>query len=124
MALQEKRSSPKQQDKTIGPVMANDGNPPNPSDAIRLSGVPLKFPPNPGHAQVIRRPFSEPTKSFLHRGEYGNPTRPSEGPSNEEVMEPRPTYDPYENSWGQDANKYSGGPNEPTTSRGQPIRGT
>jgi hypothetical protein len=124
MALTEKRSSPKQQDKTIGPVMADQqANPPNPSEIIQTKGVPIKTPAI-GVAGVIRRPFSEPTKSFLHRGEYGNPIRPSEGPSNDEVMEPRPTYDPYVGSWGEDQNKYSGGPNEPTTSQGQPIRGT
>ena len=91
---------------TIGPTQpVPGGEPPNPADSLRTGQLGTRHFAD----QVQRRPFSEPTKSFLHR---------YEGPSNEEFNVP-----PGENV-GKDANKYSGGDNPETTSQGEPIRGT
>lgn len=99
----------------IGPTepLPSGLNPPNPADQLRLGSVPIRTTPD----QTLRRPFSVPYKPSLHR---------NEGLSNDEFNQP--TRDPEgESGWdsvGTDANKYSKGPNKPTTDEGEYIKGT
>lgn len=100
----------------IGPTMAADGLPPNPADAIREKGVPLR-PAQDMLAQggVIRRPFRMVTR---------NPLRYAEGPGTDEQVIAQ--HDTETGLYGPDS--MEGGrrpaPNTVRTTQGQEIRGT
>ena len=98
---------------TIGPTESIEGyNPPNPAEALRVGSLGTRTFPD----QVTRRGFQDQTRTPLHR---------AHGLSNEEVGQPQPEgVDPWENRFGTDANRYSKGPNKPTTEEGVPIYGT
>jgi hypothetical protein len=97
----------------IGPSQPIEGVVPiNPAEILRTGQLGTRTFPD----QVTRRPFKDPTKSFLHR---------AHGPSNDEVGQPLPEgVDPYVNDWGQDRNRYSKGENKPETEEGVQIYGT
>lgn len=99
--------------------------PPNPSDAI-LAGRPL--PLVDAEYSTLRRPFTCPTRNPMHY---------NDGPGTDEVVTSRRTQPPLstllghkdhedlaEHLFGEDSNKYSGGPDDGVTSNGVPIYGT
>lgn len=119
-----------------GPTMRVYGGdiPPNPADALRDGPLPTRMPEY-GNNGVMRRPFNIPTKAALHRrdgldgaaetvtvnerhfGDLGLSSQPTEPAGDWDHQD-------YGANPGQDANKYSKGPNDERTKNGVIIYGS
>jgi hypothetical protein len=101
------------QDRTIGPVMENSGDPRNPADTLRTAALTTR----PAQSVTLSRPMARPVRLYRREDPYSSP---------EMYCEPLPEgVDPTAGSFGEDANKYSKSPKDSDfTENGGLIYGT